>query len=252
MKPEATGARISLEDALAALLLMETGSFAQVEHLLRDAMWDFDLAVAGGIADQGDIQNGKGDFFNDFLGELLRFCSGKEVHTRPNVPGLIFRKHKLDIAYPRTGQVELMVETKMTGIPKHPRSEKQKHPEGRAASADLDKRIKESAFKNIDIKGEHARHAAVGGGAPGGSLTEWLRQTRPASYLFFACRVRDDSDLRRTQEFAQLASSWFDGVGLYCYGRNPQGTGYEAKTVTTNIELDRVLSQVCTALRHLP
>lgn len=146
--------------------------------------------------------------------------------------------------------MKLTVETKATGVPKHPRNPRQPHPEGRAGSADLEKRIKEAAFKNIDIKGEVARRAARGGGATS-DLATWLRQTPPACYLFFACRVRDDQDLRRAQDLAQTATVWFDGVGLYCYGKSPTGDSYAARGVHPTPELDRVLSQVCTALRHL-
>lgn len=237
-------------NALALLIAQQTGSFTKSEKLFLDAMWQFDAHVANGLANQGDIQNGKGDFLNDFLSELLKVCSSKDVHTRPNVAGLSFRNHKLDIAYPATGQVELTVETKATGVPKHPRNPQQRHPEGRAGSADLEKRIKEAAFKNIDIKGEIARQQARGGGATS-NLAAWLRLTPPTCYLFFACRVRDDADLQRTQDLAQTATVWFEAVGLYCYGKNKKGTTYEPKRVHPTLELDRVLSQVCTALRLL-
>lgn len=245
-----TGARAPLANALALVTARRTGSFSESEQLFLDAMWAFDLHVASGVADQGDIQNGKGDFFNDFLSALLRECSAKDVHTRPNVAGLSFRNHKLDIAYPSVGPVELAVETKATGVPKHPRNPRQRHAEGRAGSADLEKRIKEAAFKNIDIKGEAARRVGRGGGATS-DLGTWLRQSPPACFLFLACRVRDEGDLRRTQDLAQTATVWFDGVGVCCYGKNAAGAGYEAKRVHPTLELDRVLSHVCTALRVL-
>jgi hypothetical protein len=245
-----TGARQPLTEALGLLAALRTGSFAQTERIFLDAMWSFDGYVASGIANQGDIQNGKGDFFNDFLSGLLRVCSGKDTHTRPDIAGLSFANHKLDIAYPPSGTVELTVETKVTGVPKHPRNKEQKHPEGRPGSADLEKRIKEAAFKNIDIKGEIARHAAAGGGATS-DLATWLRRTPPKCYLFFACRVVDDNDLKRTQSLAQTATVWFDGVGLCCYGKNRGGTAYEPKGVHPTLQLDRVLSQVCTVLRLL-
>jgi hypothetical protein len=251
VKPGVTGARKPLEQALAAVASMNVGSFSQSEHLFLEAMWQFDQLIIEGIADQGDIQNGKGDFFNDYLGQLLRVCSEKQVHTRPDVPGLIFRKHKLDVAYPKTGQVELMVETKATGIPKHPRSPRQKHPEGRGGAADLDKRIKEAAFKDIDIKGEIARLTGKGGGATS-NLTTWLRQTPPQSYLYFACRVRDSADHKRAEAFAQTSSAWFEGVGLFCYGKNKAGTGYAKREVHPTVDLDKQLSILCTALRALP
>jgi hypothetical protein len=246
-----TGARVPLADALAQLVAAQTGSFATAEPLFLSAMWQFDDFVSQGVANQGDIQNGKGDFFNDFLSELLQRCSGKDVSTRPNVAGLSFPNHKLDIAYPLTGMVAVTVETKATGSPRHPRNPAQRHPEGRPGAADLEKRIKEAAFKNIDIKGEIARVQGQGGGATS-DLATWLRATPPKCYLFFAVRVVDDRDLRRTQDLALTARVWFDGCGLYCYGRDRAGTAYEKKPVHASIELDRVLAEVCTVLRLLP
>lgn len=212
-------------------------------------MHAFDVLVASGIADQGDIQNGKGDYFNDVLARLLEECSNKTLHTRPDVPGLSFPRHMLDVAYPAVGTVKLTIETKATGIPKHARNEKQPHPEGRAGSADLEKRIKEASFKNIDLKGEVARLEGKGGGATS-DLGQWLGSTEPRCFLFLSVRVRDDADLKATERFAQIANTWFDGVGLCAYGWDKAHEEYETKKLTApNIELDRVLSNVCTALR---
>ena len=61
------------------------------------------------------------------------------------------------VAHPGTGAVALTIETKATGVPKHPRNPRQPNPGGRAGSADLEKRIKEVSFKNSDIKAEAAR-----------------------------------------------------------------------------------------------
>ena len=228
------------------------GSFQAIEGTFLAAMQEFDAMVANGTADQGDIQNGKGDFFNDVLAILLGQCSGKTLHTRPNVPGLSFRNHKLDVAYPRTGQVLLTIETKATGVPKHPGNEKQPHPEGRAGAADLDKRIKEAAFKNIDLKAETARLEGRGAG-PTSNLQTFLRRTLPRCYMFLSVRVRDDADLANTIKFGHIADVWFDACGLFCYGWNAKKTAYERKLVQdTKLELDRVLSSVCTELRELP
>ena len=111
-------------------------TFSAVEARFLKTMEDFDQLVRNGQTTQGDRQNGKGDFLNDVLALLLERCSGKKLHTRRNIPGLLFRNHSLDVAHPLTGTVELTVETKATGIPKHPGSPKQKR-EGRAGSADL-------------------------------------------------------------------------------------------------------------------
>ena len=226
-----------------------SSTWRQAEPSFLHAMEQFDALVVSGVADQGDIQNGKGDYFNDVLACLLESCSGKQVHARPDVPGLSFRNHKLDIAYPATGTVALAIETKMTGIPKHGRNPRQPHPEGRAGSADLEKRIKEASFKNIDIKAEVARLQGKGGGATS-NLGQWMRTAPPRCYMFIATRVRDDADLQATVKFGHIAATWFDECGLYCYGWNKKRTAYECKPVgATSLELDRVLSNVCTALR---
>lgn len=226
----------------------EARTFRDVESLFLAAMQEFDRLVAEGVADQGDIQNGKGDFFNDLLALLLQNCSGKTLHTRPNIPGLSFRNHKLDVAYPAAGPVEFTIETKATGVPKHPRSPKQKHVEGRAGSADLEKRIKEAAFKVIDLKAEAAREEGLGQG-PTSDIHSFLRKGRPRCYLFLSARVRDQADLTVTTAFGHIGGVWFDACGLYCYGWDSEKVAYEAKPVPVTLELDRVLATVCTSLR---
>ena len=236
--------------SLQAIQKGRASTFAAVEKPFLRTMEDFDRLVAAGRTTQGDRQNGKGDFLNDVLALLLERCSGKQLHTRPHIPGLLFRNHSLDVAYPRTGTVQLTIETKATGIPKHPGSPKQR-PEGRPGHADLEKRIKEAAFKDIDVKGEYARTLGQGGGATS-DLTAWLRRTPPRNWLFLSVRVRSQGDLDRTVDFAHISSRWFDGCGLYAYGHQDWDLSkpYETKRVPTTVELDRVLSGVCDALRH--
>ncbi|MFL6198820.1 MAG: hypothetical protein ACJ76J_06570 [Thermoanaerobaculia bacterium] len=214
-------------------------------------MWEFDQAFAAGLADQGDNQNGKGDFFTDLIALILENCSGKELHGRGAVPGLIFPNHNLDTSYPKEGTVEILIETKVAGAPKTPRNPQQKNPKGRAGSADLDKRVKEAGLKTIDLKAEWARHAGQGGG-PTSDLLTWLRQSKPLSFLFLAIRVVDRADLERTLFFANAANRMMDDVGLVVYEPAVPGLRYQALKVPPHLELDRVLSRVCTALRILP
>jgi hypothetical protein len=211
----------------------------------------FDELFASGVATQGDNQNGKGDFFNDLLAVLLENCSGKLLHSRPDVPGYSFTTHKLDLAYPAAGKVLLTIETKATGAPKNPRNPKQKHLGGRAGSADLDKRIKEASFKNVDMKAAAAQEEGLGGG-PTSDLRAFLRHGRPHSYLFLSVRVRDEADLKKSIQFARIAAMWFEECGLYCYGWNPEHSSYEPKLVPREIRMDVVLSGICTTLRNLP
>jgi hypothetical protein len=225
--------------------------WTQVENHFLEAMWSFDQAFATGLADQGDNQNGKGDFFTDLIALILENCSGKELHGRGAVPGLIFPNHNLDTSYPKEGTVEVLIETKVAGAPKTPRNPQQKNPRGRAGSADLDKRVKEAGLKTIDLKAEWARNAGQGGG-PTSDLLTWLRQSKPLSFLFLAIRVVDRADLERTLFFANAANRMMDDVGLVVYEPAVSSQRYQALKVPPHLELDRVLSRVCTALRVLP
>lgn len=225
--------------------------WTQVEPAFLAAMCDFDQSFAIGLADQGDNQNGKGDFFTDLIALILENCSGKELHGRGAVPGLIFPNHNLDTSYPKEGTVEVLIETKVAGAPKSLRNPNQKNLKGRPGSSDLDKRIKEAGLKTIDLKAEWARSAGQGGG-PTSDLLTWLRQSKPLSFLFLAIRIVDKNDLERTLFFANAANRMMDDVGLVAYEPSASGSGYQACKVPPHLELDRVLSRVCTALRVLP
>ena len=169
------------------------------------------------------------------------------------MPGLSFRRHKLDMAYPDVPDpVELVIETKAAGVPLHPgNATSQSHVEGRAGSADLEKRVKEASLKNIDIKAEAARTAGKGGG-PTSDLGSWMRSAKPRCYMLMAVRVRDAGDLAATIAFGHTASVWFDRCGLFCYGWDAAHARYETKPVPVTLEIDRVLAEICAALRNLP
>lgn len=247
-----TECKVLMTEYLQRIRGAGTGSFAEIEPLFLEAMWEFDLLVQAGRSTQGDRQNTKGDFFNDVLEVLLQNASGKELYTRGRVPGLMFKRHNLDTAYPREGKVLFTIETKAVGTPKHPGNKQQKNEEGRPGAADLDKRMKEAAFKLIDIAAESDRLQADGGGIHG-DLTQWLQETLPYAYIFFAARVVDAGDRKRCEDLAVTASAWFNGCGMFCYGaRKDGGSGYEAWTVHPGVELARVFHRAAQQLRSLP
>ncbi len=207
-----------------------------------------------------DLQNGKGDFFNDLLAVLLTSCSGIEsLATRSRVPGLIVPVHNLDGAYPDEGPIRFLLEAKMFGTPKHANNPKQKAV-GRPGSADIDKRVKELAFKSIDLKGEYSRRRmaeGVGertGGAGGGDITTWLRGIEPMIYFFIGVRVVNQSDFDRAMRWALTAEQVVDAVGVFCFEpvAEDQFTTYRKRTdVPPSVQIERVLYKACTDLQAL-
>jgi hypothetical protein len=244
-------------------------SWNQVESGFLAAMSAFDTDLAAtadtSLTDSertalsADIQNGKGDFFNDLLALLLENCSEiGRLYTRNKVPGLIVPEHNLDGVYPAEGPIRFLLEAKMMGTPRHALSPKQK-PEGRRGSADVGKRVKELAFKSIDLKGEYSRRQTIegnlpaGGGAGGTDLTTWLRANPPTIYVFLAVRVLSDSDFAATVRWAHTAQQIVDAVGLYCYEpiADTTTTYRRRDGVPTELELERVLYKACLELRNL-
>jgi hypothetical protein len=248
-------------------------SWNQVEAAFLDAMSRFDAGLPkvleGNDEDRKQqsrllsaaLQNGKGDWFNNLIALLLERCSGVEtLYVRRSVPGLIIPEHNLDGVYPgdETREMGFLLEAKMMGTPKHANSPAQAS-SGRIGSADTNKRVKELAFKAIDLKGEAARRRAmvgvppVAGGAGGADLSTWLHGSRPSIYFFMAVRVLGDTDFRAVVRWAETAAQVVDAVGLYCYEPVPGSfTTYRSCIgVPTPYELERVLFRACNELRHL-
>jgi len=261
-KPRSTSQVVATKPACLPLLAMYRAaeaarprSWSVVEDAFVTAMEAFDANVASGVADIGDLQNGKGDFLNDLLALLLEGCAGVDLYSRGGVPGLVFPNHNLDVTYPNTGDVKFTLEVKAVGTPRHPLSPKQK-PIGRPGSADLAKRVKEVAFKTIDLKAEYGRimtSRGQTGSAPAGNLTTWLHAVRPRSYLFIAARVVGKTDLDATIAFAHTAAQVVDGVGLFCFGPTSvaASTTYRQFDVPPGISMDRVLYGACQDLIEL-
>ena len=256
-------------DVYAEAEQMAYTSWNQVEESFLAAMSEFDASIAASVgADMtddeksdlsADLQNGKGDFFNDLLVLLLKQCSDVELLTsRRPVPGLIVPKHNLDCVYPAEGDLRFMLEAKMMGTPKHINSPKQKE-SGRPGSADIDKRVKELAFKCIDLKGEFSRRQSMSGTAPraggpgGGDLTTWLRSVEPKIYFFLGVRVTSDRDFERTLAWASTAQQVLDAVGLYCFEPTDNTfTHYRRREgIPPDLQLERVLYKACVDLQAM-
>ncbi|MGE0353851.1 MAG: hypothetical protein AB7I33_08975 [Gemmatimonadales bacterium] len=245
----------SLQAAYQQATELKPKTWNEVQALFLKAMEAFDHNVATGVADMGDLQNGKGDFFNDLLALLLENCAGVQLYSRGRVPGLIIPHNNLDVTFPRQGPIEFILEAKALGTPKHPGSPRQ-GPMGRPGSADLDKRIKEIGFKTIDVKAEYARILAEQGTSPtsmGGDLTAWLRSVKPRSYVFLAARVISDADHNQVVRKSEQVALVCDAVGVFCFRpvSEDQPTTYQPAAVPTPIELNRVLYRACQDLTRI-
>lgn len=245
-KPGCVPLHAMYQEAVAA----SPRTWNEVEASFVRAMEGFDANVANGVADIGDLQNGKGDFFNDLLALLLENCAGVQLFSRGGVPGFVFANHNLDLTYPNTGVVRFTLEAKAVGTPRHALSPRQR-PIGRPGSADLAKRVKEVAFKTIDLKAEYGRIMAMRGhspkSTPGGNLTTWLRSVPPSAYLFIAARVVSYTDFDAVIGFAHTAAQVQDGVGIFCFGPESESnpTSYRKVPVPADLSIDRVLYRAC-------
>ena len=182
---------------------------------------------------------------------LLENCSKKTLHTRPNVPGLSFKSNKLDVAYPATGYVQFTIETKATGVPKHPGNTEQKHPEGRAGCADLDKRLKEAAFKNIDLKAETARLKLV----PAAGQRATFRPSSGRRRLSATCSCRFASGTSATcgRQSTSPTSGRTGSTGVASSRTDGTRRGRPTTRSPCRPESSSTGSRrVCTALRLLP
>lgn len=244
-----------LKLAYAQAEIQKPKTWAQAQEGFLRGMEGFDRNIVSGVANMGDLQNGKGDFFNDLLALILENCANVSLFSRGGVPGLFFPKHNLDVTFPSTGTIEFTLEAKAVGTPKHAGSPSQRAI-GRAGSADLDKRVKEIGFKTIDLKAEYSRISAGQGTSPtamSGDLTSWLRSIKPRSYVFFAARVISDKDREQVIRMADRAGLVSDAVGVFCYRpvSADEATTYRVEAVPSHLELDRVLFRACQDLTSI-
>ncbi len=94
-KARSTSLLVATKPACAPLLRMyraaekaQPRTWGEIEDAFVRAMEEFHTNVAAGIAETGDLQNGKGDFLNDLVALLMEGCGGVQLHSRGGVPGL--------------------------------------------------------------------------------------------------------------------------------------------------------------------
>ncbi len=238
-------------ELLDAVVVERIDAFADlVEPRFLAAMSAFDTRQAAGQLSSGQNQN-KGLFFNELIGRLLENCAGVGVAKRGKRAGVLLDKVDVDLCYPLSGPPAVIAEMKMAGTPQHPGNIKKTPPQGRRASADTAKRIREIALNVIDLK----LADAAGGSAPIGDISTWIQAQRPAVFAMLGLRLTGDDDYRLSIRDAQrLANSYANGVGLALYRPRDIGTAagrtdYLRVPPPGGLSIDDALRRMCRQIR---
>lgn len=240
----------AFRELLDAVPLEGIDTFAALEPRFLQAMSAFDTLQAAGELSSGQNQN-KGLFFNELMGRLLERCAGVGVAKRGKRRGVLLEKVDVDLCFPPSGPPVVIAETKMAGTCQHPGNSKTTPVEGRRASADTAKRVREIALNVIDLK----LADAAGGAAPIGDISTWIQQQRPAVFAMFGFRLTGAADQAlAVRDAQQLANSYANGVGLALYRARDTSTvagrtNYVAVKPPGGMSIDNVLHRLCRQVR---
>jgi hypothetical protein len=237
-------------ELLDAVTIEGIDTFAALEPRFLVAMGAFDTLQAAGQLSSGQNQN-KGLFFNELMGRLLERCAGVGVAKRGKRRGVLLEHVDVDLCFPSSGPPVVIAETKMAGTCQHPGNAGTTPVEGRRASADTAKRVREIALNVIDLK----LADAAGGAAPIGDIATWIQQQRPAVFAMFGFRLTGDHDhALAVRDAQQLANSYANGVGLALYRprdvtTSAGRTDYVAVRPPGGMTIDDALRRMCRQVR---
>ena len=243
--------RLPLFEVYRWAVAAEPSCWSEVEDSFLSAMWKIDKPLVPGGADNSIRQRGRGSFFAGLTALLVENSSGKELRGGGTAPGLILPKHSLETSYSSKDILELLIETKGGQQPDF-RSKLSagtaREPNYRRPPGFLGQR---AAFRAIDLKAKWAHSATPEGGTPRDLMT-WLRRSKPSVFLFLAIRVTEGKNFDFVLASAEAVSRSVNGVGIVAYEPSPGNDAYRSLRVPPHLEIDRILSRVCTALHVLP
>lgn len=239
-------------------------SFREIESDFLDLLWTIDTyrveqvtprAPSGTVrkkaASGGEgIYRSKGNIFSDVVTLILSNKTSSPLASRSNVQGFS-QMHQIDIAWPaRPGKALqdplICCEAKLTGAPGFGTTPDRK---GRA---DWSNRRKELKFQATDLKlyrqQENTRIQ---------HWDQWRRKAPPLVYTVWAARLSSIDEYAKMVEDAQaLTATYLDGVGIYGFITNPQGTGYVAASISRGVSqrvtsLDNVLDLMAAEIQDV-
>lgn len=154
----------------------------------------------------------KGNRFRDTIRMLILARSGMLMPER-KVSGRT-DAHKVDLAWPKGGPVQVALEAKMIGSPAHIRGEKSY--KERPISIDLDKRMKEVKYTAIDLKRWSVPEEILG-------WTRWRDSTPPRFGVALCMRLGAKERIPRLTKKLDGISEYADAIGVAIYTERSRG-----------------------------
>lgn len=123
-----------------------------VEEAFLRVMWEDDGRFRSGVTSQQENQRAKSRSFEDLIVFLVQNAAGMQLGRRGLAEGVFFRRYELAAFHPASGDVDLIIDTKVAGAPRGSRNARHKHPLGRPGSRDLKQWLSGISLKVIDLK----------------------------------------------------------------------------------------------------
>jgi hypothetical protein len=226
--------------ALVSEIVQRRYRFADIEDSFLDIMCDLNDLRRHGEIEVG-IYRQKGNYWRDMIVALIESLCGIRMRER-RIQGWT-DVHAVDFSYVETisgKEIPIIAgEAKMLGSPAHIRPTGERYGE-RPTSIDLDKRLKEVKYTPIDLKMKFGRFVA--------SWEEWIEQSFPKFFSFWACRVGERNHIDLLINKFQGLRKYNNGVGVFLY---EEKNGSYQKIVDERLEpflIDSIIASVQKAI----
>lgn len=191
----------------------------------------------------GGIYRKKGNFFSEVVTAILSNKTDSPLAPRTKVKGFS-QEHQIDIAWPAplkgvATEPIVCCEAKLTGAPAYGDTP------ARLVKQDWTNRRKELKFQATDLKLFRERDNPTIR-----NWDQWRQKAAPKVYAIWGGRLETMSDLSyMVRQAGDLTSTYLDGVGVYGFITNDDGTGYIPATDATKVaervtSLDAVLNLI--------
>lgn len=250
-------------EALTEHIQQGVQTFQAVESQFLDLIWTLDTYRRQQVVPRGmgkatitpdkrleGIYRGKGNYFSQVVTLIIGQKTSSLLESRSNVQGFS-QVHQIDIAWPARDQKPLVdplicCEAKLTGAPGHSGNK------GRGATDDWSNRRKELKFQATDLKlYRQAANTKIL------NWDLWRKKAPPSVYSIWAARVESQRDIdKMISEARILTATYSDGVGIYAFQENSEGTAYVPSPVSKGVDqrvtsLDNVLDYIAAEIQQV-